>query len=155
MVQKQCESQIFGTFTLSTYRFGDGAMDRPNKNVTLAWTQFFWESATSRRSWVEGLHLPTTVRERAVEAVQNRIPKSIVAESYGVSRLTVYRWLDRFERFGAEGLVRKPGSGRPRKLEELAEEELTAIVLQKASDFGFETDLWTVGRLLRVIREQL
>jgi transposase len=62
--------------------------------------------------------------------------------------------VDRFERDGSDGLERKPGSGRPRKLEELTEEELKAIVLQRASDFGFETDLWTVGRLRRVIREQ-
>jgi transposase len=62
--------------------------------------------------------------------------------------------MDRFQRDGIEGLERKPGSGRPRKLEELTEEELKAIVLQKASDFRFETDLWTVGRLRRVIKEQ-
>jgi transposase len=102
----------------------------------------------------EGSHLPTAVRERAVEAVQNGIAKSTVAQAYGVSRLTIYRWLDRFEKDGTEGLERQPGSGRPRKLEELTEEELKVIVLQRASDFGFETDLWTVGRLRRVIREQ-
>lgn len=101
----------------------------------------------------EGTHLATTVRERAVEAVQNGIPKSTVAQAYGVSRLTIYRWLDRFEREGTDGLERKPGSGRPRKLEELTEEELKAVVLQRASDFGFETDLWTVGRLRRVLKE--
>ena len=102
----------------------------------------------------EGSHLPAAVRERAVKAVRNGIPKSTVAGAYGVSRLTVYRWLDRFARDGTEGLARQPGSGRPRKLEELTEEELKAIVLHGATDFGFETDLWTVGRLRRVIREQ-
>jgi len=102
----------------------------------------------------EGSHLPTTVRERAVKAVRNGIPKSTVADAYGVSRLTIYRWLDRFDRDGSEGLARQPGSGRPRKLEELTEEELKAIVLHGATDFGFETDLWAVGRLRRVIREQ-
>jgi len=101
----------------------------------------------------EGSHLPTTVRERAVEAIQNGIPKSTVAQAYGVSRLTVYRWLERFEKDGVEGLERKPGSGRPRILEELTEEELKAIVLRRASDFGFESDLWTVGRLRGVIKE--
>jgi transposase len=102
----------------------------------------------------EGLHLPTTVRERAVQAVRSGISKSTVAQAYGVSRLTIYRWLDRFESGGIDELERKPGSGRPRKLEELTEEELKTIVLQRASEFGFETDLWTVGRLRRVIREQ-
>ena len=102
----------------------------------------------------EGTHLPTTVRERAIEAVQNGIPKSTIADAYGVNRLTIYRWLERFEAEGAEGLERKAGSGRPRKLEELTEEELRTIVLQNASQFGFETDLWTVGRLRRVIQEE-
>ena len=51
----------------------------------------------------EGLHLPTTVRERAVEAVLSGIAKSTVARAYGVSRLTVYRWLDRFAENGATG----------------------------------------------------
>jgi transposase len=102
----------------------------------------------------EGSHLPTTVRERAVQAVRDGISKGTVAQAYGVSRLTVYRWLDRFKRDGTEGLERQPGSGRPRKLEELTEKELKAVVLQRAPDFGFETDLWTVGRLRRVIWEQ-
>jgi transposase len=102
----------------------------------------------------DGSHLPTAVRERAVEAIHNGIPKSTVAEAYGISRLTLYRWLERFEKNGCEGLERKPGSGRRRKLEELSEAELTTIVLQGASAFGFETDLWTVGRLGRVIKEE-
>ena len=33
-------------------------------------------------------------------------------------------------------------------------EALNDIVLEPASHFGFETDLWTVGRLRQVIREQ-
>lgn len=98
--------------------------------------------------------MPSSVRERAIEAVHEGLPKSTVAEAYGVSRLTVYRWLERFEAAGTEGLERKAGSGRSRKLRELTEDELQAMVLQKASHFGFETDLWTVGRLRRVIREQ-
>jgi len=102
----------------------------------------------------EGTHLPTNIRERALEAVRSGISKRTVAEAYGVSRLTIYRWLDRFEKEGIDGLKRKPGSGRPRKLEELAEDELKSIVLQEASEFGFDTDLWTVGRLRRVIQEQ-
>ena len=89
-----------------------------------------------------------------MEAVQNGIPKSTVADAFGVSRLTIYRWLNRYEEDGTKGLERKVGSGRPRKLEELTEEELKAIVLERASQFGFETDLWTVGRLRRVITEE-
>jgi transposase len=77
-----------------------------------------------------------------------------VAESYNVDRITVYRWVRRFEEHGELGLLRRPGSGRPRKLQELTESELRWMVLKPASYFGFETDLWTVGRLRRVIREE-
>jgi transposase len=102
----------------------------------------------------EGTHLPRSVRERAIEALRSGIPKSTVAQTFGVSRLTVYRWLNRFEQDGTKGLERRPGSGRRRKLEDMTENELKAIVLHGASAFGFETDLWTVGRLRRVIHEQ-
>ena len=78
-----------------------------------------------------------------------------VADVFGTDRSTVFRWVQRFQPAGSAGLNRQPGSGRPRKLQELAEDELQRLVLQPASDFGYETDLWTVGRLHRVICEQV
>jgi len=77
-----------------------------------------------------------------------------VAVAYGVDRRTVSRWVAKFRNGGSDGLRRKAGSGRPRKLEELTEEELRQIVLPGAMAFGFETDLWTVSRLRRVIRDK-
>jgi transposase len=77
-----------------------------------------------------------------------------VADAYGIERTTLYRWMNRYEKDGSDGLRRKNGSGRPRKLEELDESDLRSIVLEPASSFGYETDLWTVGRVHRVIKEQ-
>ena len=94
------------------------------------------------------------VRIRAVQAVQRGWAVTETADAFGIARRTLHRWLNRYEENGEAGLARKPGSGRPRILEELEEGELRAIVLQPASAFGYETDLWTVGRLHRVIREQ-
>jgi transposase len=101
-----------------------------------------------------GSHLPAEVRRRAVEAVREGVPTNTVARVHGVSRVTVFRWVRRFDLEGSRGLQRRPGSGRPRKLEELTEEELGEIVLQKASHFGYETDLWTIGRVRQVIQER-
>jgi len=71
------------------------------------------------------------VRCRAVTAVLNGRPASTVAETYGVHRGTVYRWLARYrEEDGVAGLTRRPVSGRPRKLAELTEKELEDIVLR-------------------------
>jgi len=94
------------------------------------------------------------VRILAVQAVQRGWTVCDTADAFGITRQTLHRWLNRHKENGEEGLARRPGSGRPRKLEELDENELRTIVLQPASAFGYETDLWTVGRLHRVIREQ-
>lgn len=102
----------------------------------------------------DGSHLTTVVRRRAVQGVLDGLPVGDVATAYGVDRRTISRWVTQFETSGESGLVRKLGSGRPRKLDELSVDELRATVLRGAMAFGFETDLWTVGRMRRVIAEQ-
>jgi transposase len=102
----------------------------------------------------EGPYSTIEIRRNAVGAIQRGVPIGQVAGSYGVDRTTIYRWSQRFLWEGAAGLERRAGSGRPRTLEELSEVELRAIVLGPASRFGFETELWTVGRLRRVIQDE-
>lgn len=102
----------------------------------------------------EGTHLTSEIRGRAVDAVLEGMPKTAVAAAYGVDRNTIARWVNKFEEGGDEALHRQAGSGRPRKLEDLTEEELLRIVLAGARSCGFETDLWTVGRLRRVIVDE-
>ena len=94
------------------------------------------------------------MRRRALLAVRDGIPVGQVAIAYGVNRSTMFRWWRRCEAEGEQGLQRKPGSGRPRELEDLTEGALYTLVIQPASQFDFETDLWTVARLRRVIRDQ-
>lgn len=94
------------------------------------------------------------VRMRAVEAVGRGWTVADAADAYGVSRRSLHRWLLRFEQGGIEALHREAGSGRPRILEDLTEADLREIVLAAASNFGFETDLWTVARLHQVICER-
>lgn len=100
------------------------------------------------------MHLSAELRGRAVQAVLDGLPRKAVAAAYGVERTTLYRWIQKHEVDGQSGLARRRGSGRPRKLEELTENELRAIVLKGAQYYGYETDLWTVGRLRRVIAEE-
>ncbi len=102
----------------------------------------------------EGTHLTSEIRGRAVDAVLEGMTKTAVAAAYGVDRNTIARWVNKFEEGGDEALHRQVGSGRPRKLEDLTEEELLRIVLAGARSCGFETDLWTVGRLRRVIVDE-
>jgi transposase len=79
---------------------------------------------------------------------------SLVAEVFGTDRKTIRRWLGRYRLEGESGLHRRPGSGRPRILEALGESELRRVILRPASDFGYETDLWTIKRLQAIIEDQ-
>jgi transposase len=94
------------------------------------------------------------VRILAVKAVLRGRSMADVADAYETNRSTVCRWVKRYHEEGVEGLERRPTSGRPRILEELTEEELRDTVLRPASHFGYESDLWTVGRLHTVIEDQ-
>ena len=96
------------------------------------------------------------VRIRAVEAVVLRgFAIGDTAEAYDTDRTTLFRWVQRYREKGANGLKRQPGSGRPRKLTELDGRQFWEIVLQPATRFGYETDLWTVTRVHQVVQGKL
>jgi transposase len=88
-----------------------------------------------------------------VEAVERGVAVGQVADTFGIDRTTLFRWVRNYDTGGENGLQRKAGSGRPRLLEDLDEDDLRQIVMFPASDFGYETDLWTVGRLRQVIED--
>jgi transposase len=101
---------------------------------------------------MDGLGYSTLdVRIRAVQAVRNGMTVSQTATAFGVDRTTLHRWLARHKEDGETGLQRKPVSGRPRVLPGITPKRLKRIVLAPATQFGFETDLWTVGRLHAVL----
>lgn len=100
-----------------------------------------------------GSYSTLEIRSRALNAIQRGLPLTRVAETFHVDRTTLYRWTVRFRAFGASGLHRQVGSGRPRKLADLDGSAWRAVILQPATRFGFETDLWTVRRVRQVIEE--
>jgi transposase len=94
------------------------------------------------------------VRLRAVRAVRQGMAVGAVATAFGTNRTTIFRWVKRYRAGGKTGLRRRQGSGRPRKLAEVKQDILWRTVLRPASDFGFETALWTVARVHQVLAEQ-
>jgi transposase len=104
----------------------------------------------------QGRYSSYDLRIRAVEAVVGRgLTVTEVAEAYDTDRTTLFRWIKRYRQDGENGLYRRAGSGRPRKVKELIGERLWNLVLQPATHFGYETDLWTVGRVHEVVQEEL
>ena len=100
-------------------------------------------------------HSTIEIRLRAVHAVRMGMPIVDVATAYDTDRSTVHRWMSRYKEHGEQGLSRREGSGRPRSLEGITEEQWRGIVLKPASEFGFETDFWTCGRIRQILEEQL
>jgi len=95
------------------------------------------------------------IRIRAVRAVDRGMSVQEVDQAYSTHRSTVHRWVNRYKQEkGNKGLVRKPGSGRPQKLETLNSDELLSVVSMPATHFGYETDFWTCKRLCQVIKER-
>jgi transposase len=99
----------------------------------------------------QGRYSSLEVRVRAVDAISRGLPIGEVANAFGVDRTTLFRWV---ARYNAGGLERKVGSGRPRLLKHLLETDLLKVVLSPATTYGFETDLWTIGRVHRVVQEE-
>lgn len=102
----------------------------------------------------QGRYSAFDLRVRAVEAVARGLAVGQVADTFGVDRTTLFRWMARYSDAGVNGLKRRQVSGRPRLLEDLDKKALWEIVLKPATAFGFETDLWTIGRLHRVVQEE-
>ena len=102
----------------------------------------------------QGRYSTFEIQVGAVEAVSRGLSVGVVADAYGIDRTTLFRWVTRYGENGEEGLKRKVGSGRPRLLGDLNRNAIWEIVLKPATDFGFETDFWTIGRLHRIVQEQ-
>lgn len=95
------------------------------------------------------------IRLRAVHAVlDGRMPVTVVAQAFGTDRVTVHRWLARYRQTGEAGLLRRPVSGRPRKLAQVGDAAIIQLVMTPASQYGYETDFWTIRRLMQVLQSE-
>jgi transposase len=70
------------------------------------------------------------------------------------SRLTVRRWLHRFEDDGCAGLVEAPRSGRPPAITTAVESFLREAVALSPRDYGYGRPGWTTALLARLVRRQ-
>jgi transposase len=98
-----------------------------------------------------------------------------IAEIQGASDVTVYKWLDRFDEGGPEGLYDQEREGRPPKLDEDAEAEIKEAEIKEAeikeaeikeaeikrvigeppTEEGYNASRWTAPRLARHLEKEL
>ncbi len=99
---------------------------------------------------------PTAAEKRKICAAA-RAGQSIktLTEIFGYHRNSISRWI-REEKAGQSfERKRKPGSGRKSSLGGAQGEKLLKILKRPASDYGFENDCWTTGRMRVVCAKRL
>ena len=101
------------------------------------------------------------VKRRSDEATRKRLragrlllrgkKAAEVALEVGVARQTVYTWKALLDEGGLDALRSVPSRGRPARLDESQLEGLRRAILQKPTEHGFGTELWTLKRVGVVI----
>lgn len=77
-----------------------------------------------------------------------------IAEIQGVADVTVYKWLDRFDEGGPEGLYDREREGRPSKIDEEVEQEIKRVIKESPTKEGYNASRWTAPRLARHLEDR-
>ena len=93
-------------------------------------------------------------RRQAARYFQQGYSQAWVAKRLRVSRPTVHDWYWRWDKDGIDGLASRGPSGAQPKLSRDQLRSVERLLLQGAGAVGYETDLWTLGRVRDVIRKR-
>lgn len=77
-----------------------------------------------------------------------------VAEIVGASQSSVRRWRRAVEKGGLEALIAKPHPGRKPRLNAKQKQQLLKILLAGPVEAGYQTDLWTCGRVAEIVAKR-
>lgn len=92
-------------------------------------------------------------KEAARLFAAGRLSQAEIARRLGVSRTSVHRWHASWQRGGTAALRRAGRAGRKPRLEKTDLQALDRTLREGAVASGFATDLWTLPRVARVIKE--
>ena len=95
------------------------------------------------------------MRAHMIELSARGFSAQEIATIHDCADVTVYKWIDRFDEEGPEGLYDREREGRPRKLDEEAEREIERLVEQSPTEEGYDFTRWTAPRLAEHLKEEL
>jgi len=78
-----------------------------------------------------------------------------IEEVHNTSKVTVYKWFDRFDEQGPQGLYDEPRSGRPPKVDDTVKETLEGALGDAPTSQGYNFTIWTVALLREHVKEKL
>jgi transposase len=93
-------------------------------------------------------------RRSAIQLLKTGKKMVEVAHRVGADVGSVSRWYQRYREEGERGLNSLQVPGRPTKLSEFQKEQLLSILVESPLTLGYSTDLWTLQRVSRVIKNQ-
>lgn len=86
-------------------------------------------------------------RARIIYLSAQKVPIGEIVRRVGLSRQTVFFWLNRFEDFGVEGLETQPRPGRPITFTKEVSKRIVRIATSKPKDFGLNFTTWSLPKL--------
>ena len=92
-------------------------------------------------------------RLHAMTLLEQGYCQSEVARQVGVTAGAVSQWVSAYRRDGPGALEAKHHTGRRPKLSDSQMNRLQKLLLQGATRHGFSTELWTLTRIVEVIRK--
>jgi len=95
--------------------------------------------------------------KRLIIAFAHRDSVSVktLSERYGISRSTIYSWLDCFEEHSITDAIHdEHRPGRPASLDEDEREHFTEVLQHRPADAGFDHVSWTLELAQKYIQQQ-
>jgi len=93
-------------------------------------------------------------RYNGIVLLKKGFSQSEVARKLKVSRQAVHSWWKIYQRGGKRALRHRKSSGRPKKISDKMRRKLFLLLSQGAQHFGFVSDLWTLNRIVQLIKDQ-
>jgi transposase len=90
-------------------------------------------------------------KKRILFALKQNMSPTEISSKFRVSRSTVYRWMDRT----GDSLERRPVEGRPSSLDLNEVNKVLAYMQNPATNYGFESPLWTGPRIKALVKKSI
>jgi Transposase and inactivated derivatives len=92
-------------------------------------------------------------RRKAAALFERNVPVAEVARRLSVASQVIYRWRQAWEKGGEQALASKGPAGPKSRLTEAQANEVVAALLQGPLEHGYKTQLWTLPRVARLIKD--
>src|SRR5262245_433387 len=94
------------------------------------------------------------LRFSAINLHRKNIHVNDIADSFGVTRQTVYRWIKKKDEQGKRSLKSTKALGPDFHLTEKQFKKLLSFIRKPASELGYPTDLWSGPRIRHLIKHK-